>query len=550
MNFRRCLPGKRNMDKKMNCWEYMDCGREPGGGKALEMGICPAAVDTSSDGVNSGTCAGRFCWAVAGTLCEGSAQGSFEEKRKSCLQCGFYKKVRAEEGSMNIRTKFLRFVQPYSRFRILNCLMKKRIRQGDRFIHQGRNTKTAYIIQQGACMEVVEKKGGLYPVGHRGEGDIVGMISLVTGEPMGYHVEAETDMEVWCIRKQDFDRIPDRDPELFTFLTEVVADRFDRKGPIADRVIGKYMITDIIGSGGYSIVYKGVHSELDRPVAIKMMRHHLSMRKEFVENFENEAKLIAGLTHENIIHVFDVEYRYKTMFIVYEYLNGESLGDMIKRLKRIPPDLAEVYLLQIVSAMEYAGGRGLIHRDINPSNVIVTGGDHVKLIDFGLACPAGTDDLHMGGNFYYLAPELFDGEPADFRSDIYALGVTAFQMVTGRLPFMDKDMAELMKKIQKEKMPDPGNLVDGLSKRICSFIEKACAKDPNQRFQTPGQVREWFDDRLVLRHPDSGNLKETISYTVTFEIEPEKEKRFTELFQEFYQNVKDRLDIEIRIKNG
>jgi hypothetical protein len=93
-----------------NCWEYMKCGREPGGEKAEELGVCPAVEDTSFDAINRGKNAGRFCWAVAGTFCGGKAQGSFAEKRESCLSCSFFNKVRAEEGTANLRTKFLRFV--------------------------------------------------------------------------------------------------------------------------------------------------------------------------------------------------------------------------------------------------------------------------------------------------------------------------------------------------------------------------------------------------------------------------------------------------------
>ncbi|MDA8134029.1 MAG: protein kinase [Desulfobacteraceae bacterium] len=111
---------------------------------------------------------------------------------------------------------------------------------------------------------------------------------------------------------------------------------------MAERTIGKYLITDILGKGGYSIVYRGIHSELERPVAVKMMRHHFSMQPEFMRNFQNEAKINAGLNHENIIRVFDIESRFKTVFIIYEFLEGEPLADLIRRLKQNPypdPDL-------------------------------------------------------------------------------------------------------------------------------------------------------------------------------------------------------------------
>lgn len=515
----------------------MQCGREPGGCNVPESSVCPAAVDTAHDGINSGSRAGRFCWAVAGTLCNGKIQGSFAEKRASCTQCQFYKLVRAEEGSLNIRTKFLRFVRTGSTTSFIQNLKLERIVQGDRFLVQGNILDTAYIIQQGSCIQLVEKQGQLYPVGHRGEGDIVGMISLFTGEPMGFHVDAETDMDVWSIQKKDFERIPQQDPDLFAFLTELVADRFDRKGPMAQRTIGKYLITDILGKGGYSIVYKGIHADLERPVAIKMMRHHLSMQPDFMATFQNEAKIIARLNHENIITVFDIEKRFKTLFIVYEFLEGEPLNLLIDRLKAIPPKLAATYLGQMASAMSYAGEKGLIHRDINPSNVIVLVNDRIKLIDFGLACPIGGDEFQPDGNFNYLAPELLDGEPADLRSDIFSLGITAFQMVTGHLPFSTDNQAQWMKNMRKAPIPDPEKMVEDLPENLRGFILKACEKDPEKRFQTPEQAGEWLGSTPLAPEKNLGPAQGKNTRTLTFEIVPGREKEVSILVSRFKREL-------------
>ncbi|EMS77305.1 protein kinase domain-containing protein [Desulfotignum phosphitoxidans] len=480
------------MTRKINCWEYMGCGREPGGRHAADKGICPAAVDRSHDGTNEGTCAGRFCWAVAGTLCHNRVQGTYAGKQEDCLDCEFYLQVRAEQGSTNIRTKFLKFIHPFAASPILNHLEPVQIPGGARFITQGSRTSTGYIIQQGACLELVENEHGLHPVGHRSEGDVVGMISLLTGEPMGFHVEAETDLEAWAIHKPDFDRIPEQDPDLYAFLTELVADRFDRNGPIAERRIGPYLITDIIGKGGYSIVYKAVHLDLETPVAVKMLRHHLSMNKEFKDNFKNEARIIAGLDHPHILKVYDITSRFKTVFIACEYLTGLSLEEMITRQHRIPSDLARSFLDQLLSAMAYAGNKGLVHRDINPANIMVSKDHPIKLIDFGLACPVGTDDFMMGGNLHYLAPEVFDGEPADFRSDLFSLGITAFHTITGRLPWDAVDSGEIMKQIRHQPLPDPGKQVKHLPGSLRQFILKACEKNPDKRFQTPEEARKWL----------------------------------------------------------
>ena len=187
------------VQNRLNCWEFLKCGREPGGEKADLLGICPAAADVSFDGINSGKCGGRICWAVAGTFCGGNIQGTFAEKRDSCLSCDFFKLVQTEEGTANLRTKFLRFVSLDSKHSLLNDMAYKHIKKGARFITQGEVGDAAYIIQRGSCLVIVEKDGEQHPVGHRGEGDIVGIMSILTGEPRSAHVEAETDMDLWVL---------------------------------------------------------------------------------------------------------------------------------------------------------------------------------------------------------------------------------------------------------------------------------------------------------------------------------------------------------------
>jgi len=261
--------------EKMNCWEYMGCGLEPGGEKVSEEGPCPAATDTSYSGINSGKNAGRFCWAVPGTLCGNKCQNNYVEKGASCQECDFFNMVVAEEGTFNLRTKFLKFVPgSASPLHFLKGLGLKSIQQGQQFVFQGKEMDEAYIIRTGSCIVLVERNGVIYPADHRSAGDIVNMSVLFTGEPSMAHVEAETDVEAWVIKKSYFEAIPENDPDLWDFLTEIVADRFDSKRPTSYRTIDHYLATDIIGRGGYSIVYKGRDISGDRPVAIKMMRHN------------------------------------------------------------------------------------------------------------------------------------------------------------------------------------------------------------------------------------------------------------------------------------
>lgn len=526
--------------KKLNCWEYKKCGREPRGKKASEFGVCPAASDTSFDGINSGRCAGRFCWAVAGTFCGGDIQGTFAEKRYSCLSCDFFNQVRAEEDTTNLRTKFLNFVTLDDTSSLLGTMTYKYVKQGEQFITQGHVGDEAFIIQRGSCMEIVEKDGELHPVGHRGVGDIVGMMSILTGEPHHTHVEAETNMELWVLNRARFEKISQKDPGLLNFLTELVADRFDSKRPVADRIIGKYIATDIIGRGGYSLVYKGVHAELNMPVAIKMMRHDLVMNSDLLDSFRNEAKIIASLNHENIIRVYDIEERFRTVFIIMEYLAGESLSDMLSRLKVISWMLAADFLIQVCSGMIYAHNKGIVHRDISPLNIFVQPNDRIKIIDFGFSCPIGTEDFHLGGAFPYLAPELFDGEPGSRQSDIYALGITAYEMIVGKRPYPEDSASLLMKLHRTQDIPDPIKTVPDLPETLRRFILKACCRDPSERYQNVSEILEDLGSMvrptaLKQHHLDSLEQKTTF---LRLSYKDEYRSELDRLLEEFRFKVK------------
>ena len=473
---------------KLNCWEVMMCGREPGGTNADEHGVCPAAADRSWDGINAGQCGGRICWAVAGTFCGGCTQGSYVEKRPSCLNCDFYQMVQDEEGMANRQTKFLQFIVQENRSPFFDKMTYRHIKAGERFVVQGAVEDTAYIIQRGACLAIVEKNGELHPVDHYGEGDIIGGLGILTGEPRRAHVEAETDVDLWIMTRDQFDEIADKDPDLLDFITELVADRLDSRRPTAYRAIGKYVTTDIIGRGAFSIVYRGMHTGLSMPVVIKMMRHDMALYPEFLESFHNEARTIAGLCHDHIVKVYDFEECYKTLFIIMEYLKGDSLKDMISHLRVIPPKPAVNFLSQICSALAYAHDSGIIHRDINPSNIIVQPNDRVKILDFGLACPSGTEDFSNKGTPYYMAPEQIDGEPVDPRTDIYALGITAFEMVTGRRPFPEDNVKALFDCHLTRDIMDPRELNPAIPRQLQQFILKCARCNPNQRYQDMSQA--------------------------------------------------------------
>jgi serine/threonine protein kinase len=325
---------------------------------------------------------------------------------------------------------------------------------------------------------------------------IITGLGILTGEPRRAHVEAETDMELWVLSKAQFDEITEKDPALLNFITELVADRLDSRRPTAYRTIGKYVATDIIGRGAFSIVYKGEHKDLSMPVAIKMMRHDMALYPEFMKSFRNEAKTIASLNHEHIVKVYDFDERFRTLFIIMEYVQGDSLKDMISHLRALPPKLAVNFLYQICSALEYAHQRGIVHRDINPANIIIQPNDQLKIFDFGLACSTGTEDFSSTGTGFYIAPEQIVGDAVDPRTDIYALGITAYEIVTGQRPFLENDLKSLLDLHLSHNIPDPAQIIPDLPTLLCEFIIKAGRSKPAERYQN---VTEAMEDLQPLK---------------------------------------------------
>ncbi len=227
----------------------------------------------------------------------------------------------------------------------------------------------------------------------------------------------------------------------------------------------------------------------------------MAMDSDFLKQLKKEADIVAGLDHDNIIKVFDMVERYRTIFIIMEYLGGESIADKIRQDKKITPHLAVHYLTQACRAIEHAHNKGILHKDINPGNLMVLYDATVKLVDFGLACSVQDDNELLDGAFPYLAPELIQGGNAGIRSEIYALGISAYEMVTGKRPYPENDPALLSRIRCSQKIPDPGTMVPGLTKRLRQFILRSCRIDPKQRYSSIGEaIKEltYGEDQISL----------------------------------------------------
>jgi serine/threonine protein kinase len=289
-----------------------------------------------------------------------------------------------------------------------------------------------------------------------------------------------------------------------------------KTGPLSGQKLGeKYLLSDLLGQGGFGAVYKASHILLNRQQAVKILLEHYFSNLEFRDRFIREAQTLATLDHPNIVHVDDFGFDENRAYLVMPYIGGGTLHDLLSK-RSVPLDLYEVrhYLEDICAALEYAHKRQVVHLDLKPPNLLLAEDGRLLLSDFGLAhlleqgVVKGGASLEFGTP-QYTAPEHLAGQPGQ-RSDLYSLGVILYQMLAGCLPF-EGSLLSLRYKHEHEEPPPLSNFRPDLPPEIEEVVKKALAKQPEERYQTPGELLAAFnaasDKRLQQSAESSGETR-------------------------------------------
>ena len=275
---------------------------------------------------------------------------------------------------------------------------------------------------------------------------------------------------------------------------------------IGKRISGRYKLLDMIGGGGMSNVYLAHDMILDRDVAMKVLRYDFSNQEELHRRFQREALSATSLTHPNIVNIYDVGEDGDIHYIVMEYVKGETLKEYIQNNSPISPNRCITIMKQLTSAIADAHNNNIVHRDVKPQNILLDEEGKVKITDFGIAMALSatsyTQTNSVLGTVHYLSPEQARGGTATKQSDIYALGIVLFELLTGELPFSGESAVSIALKHLQSETPSIRAILPSIPQSLENVVIKATSKDPRDRY---GTAEEMEADLATAMTPERAN---------------------------------------------
>ena len=290
---------------------------------------------------------------------------------------------------------------------------------------------------------------------------------------------------------------------------------------------GRYRLEARIAAGGMSTVYRALDETLERQVAVKLMNREVATDSDQLERFRREARAVAQLSHPHIVGVIDAGEDDSRPYIVFEYVEGETLKDRIRRLGRLPITEAVAYAIEIARALGAAHARHIVHRDVKPQNVLIDHEGSAKVTDFGIARTLEEDGLTADGRVLgttdYVSPEQALGQDVTGQSDFYSLGVVLYEMLTGEVPFTGESQVAVAMKHVRETIPDVQLKRPEISAALASVVDTATAKRLDERYADDAELIADLEDVLAIETARSGNV--TGEVTTVLRTLPSRKRR-------------------------
>ena len=291
---------------------------------------------------------------------------------------------------------------------------------------------------------------------------------------------------------------------------------------------GRYRLESKLGSGGMSTVYLASDETLDRPVAIKLLHAEISDQPDQLERFRREARAAARLSHPNLVAVIDAGEEDGRPYIVFEYIEGETLKRRIQEHGGLEIDEAVAYAIEIGRGLAAAHSRMLIHRDVKPQNVLIDPDGRAKVTDFGIALSLEAKGLTQTGRVLgttdYVSPEQAMGDEVDERSDVYSLGIVLYEMLTGEVPYDAETQVGVAMKHVNEPMPDVYERRPDVSAAVAAVVDRAAAKHPEDRYDSIAEMVRDLEGTLEVEAARGGGT--TGEATTVLDSVPRSERRF------------------------
>lgn len=376
-------------------------------------------------------------------------------------------------------------------------LTEQTFEAGQPLIQQGTLGDGLFVIEAGT-VEIALKvaQGQRQVLGTSTAGEIIGEMALLTDEPRTADVVARDTVRTLFLPKRAFEKAVAQHPIVSRMLTLLLADRLGHQGrdALSGKVLAGYRILKRLGKGGMAIVYQAEDLATGQLVALKMMSHRLVYDARALRLFENEARVIRAFDHPSIVRMLGRFEAFRSYFLVMEFCEGVSLEEIVRDSGALPESKFRRTIGQVAAALEYAHSRQIVHRDIKPSNIMQSASGVVKLMDFGLANPVedlANEDRTISGTLQYMAPEQLRGEVVDQRADLFALGCTAFRLLTGKSLIAGRTVTAVGQIHADWQIP---NLLDQ-PRDIAAFVRRCLQPDPAARLVDLQEIARWADAR-------------------------------------------------------